>query len=335
MVLVLLSARSRERFSHLDRIGRQGGTASDTFAWTAENVPNRPPVVADHAFDASGLEGDRSRRTAPSRTPMATRLTITGSGAGTVTDHSDGTWSWRYPSADTGSDLVDRDRIGRQGGTASDTFTWSGPERRADDRLADACSATTVVAGAEVTWTTVATDPGPNDTFTWWFDGGAGVSGGLTTTYTRSYDACGTLHARREDRRRGRRIRSHATSEATVTVVEAAAPVSGRSGRRHGRPEGPGRAGEGAGWMRQRGLERSPADASSWSPAAARTRPSPPPPPTSGVMRWNEDRYSVQPAGPEAARWHLSSRKVTCSPSVWSRSAPRVADSTSSSRSRK
>ena len=45
-------------------------------------------------------------------------------------------------------------------------------------------SATTVLAGADVTWTAVATDPGIDDTFMWWFDGGAGVPGGLTTTYT-------------------------------------------------------------------------------------------------------------------------------------------------------
>jgi len=79
-----------------------------------------------------------------------------------------------------------------------------------------------VLSGADVTWTAVATDPGAADTFTWWFDGGGGFAGGLRTTYTRSYDDCGTyaLHARIEDDDGGS---AQATSDATVTVVRAAA----------------------------------------------------------------------------------------------------------------
>jgi hypothetical protein len=122
---------------------------------------------------------------------------------------------------DDGSGSVSVTASDGKGGAATDTFTW------AADNVPPAIvsltpDATTVLAGADVTWTAVATDPGIDDTFTWWFDGGAGVPGGLTTTYTTNYTACGTysLDAKVADDDGGS---DEATSDTTVTVVQAAA----------------------------------------------------------------------------------------------------------------
>jgi hypothetical protein len=130
-------------------------------------------------------------------------------------------WSWTYLPSDDGNGSVTVTASDGLGGTATDTFTWSAANA-APSIVSLTPDATKVLAGSDVTWTAVATDPGSADTFTWWFDGGGGFGGGLTTTYVRSYDACGTyaLHARIADDDGGS---AQATSDATVTVVRAAA----------------------------------------------------------------------------------------------------------------
>jgi hypothetical protein len=196
----------------------KGGTATDVFAWTAEN---HPPAVDDHASNASGDEGDTLSTQGSFTDADGDPLTIGASGAGTVTDHGDGTWSWAFGPADDETGSVTVTASDGQGGTATDTFTWlAGNVPPSIVSLTP--SSTTVLAGADVTWTVVATDPGTDDTFTWSFDEGAGVAGGLTTTYTTSYDACGTytLDASVTDDDGGS---DEATSDASVTVVEAAA----------------------------------------------------------------------------------------------------------------
>jgi Bacterial Ig domain len=199
----------------------KGGTASDTFAWSAEPPPNRPPTVADHAADVTGHEGDTLQMHGSFADPDGDPLSVSGSGAGSLTDHGDGSWSWLYVPTDDASGSVSVTASDGKGGAVTDTFTW------AADNVSPAIvsltpDATTVLAGADVTWTAVATDPGIGDTFTWWFDGGAGVPGGLTTTYTTSYTACGTysLDAKVADDDGGS---DEATSDTTVTVVRAAA----------------------------------------------------------------------------------------------------------------
>ena len=199
----------------------KGGTASDTFAWAAEPSPNRPPEVADHAPDVTGHEGDTLQTHGSFKDPDGDPLSISGSGAGNLTDHGDGSWSWQYVPPDDGSGSVSVTASDGKGGTATDTFTWAA-NNVPPAIVSLTPDATTVLAGADVTWAGVATDPGTDDTFTWWFDGGAGAPGGLTTTYTTSYTACGTysLDAKVADDDGGS---DEATSSTTVTVVEAAA----------------------------------------------------------------------------------------------------------------
>ncbi len=196
----------------------KGGTATDVFTWTAENVP---PKVRDHAGDASGDEGDTLTTHGSFADPDGDPLSVGGSGAGSVTDHGDGTWSWTYVPPDDGTGTVTVTASDGEGGTVTDTFAWS-VGNVPPSIVSLTPSATTVLAGAEVSWTVVAADPGTDDTFTWWFDGGPGVPGGLTTTYTASYAACGTytLDAKVADDDGGS---DDATSDAGVTVVEAAA----------------------------------------------------------------------------------------------------------------
>jgi Bacterial Ig domain len=195
-----------------------GGTATDTFTWTAVNAP---PVVDEAAADVTGHEADAFATQGSFTDPDADQLLITGSGVGDVTDNGDGTWSWTYVPSDDGNGSVTVTASDGMGGTATDTFTWSSANV-APSIVSLIPDATRVLAGTDVTWTAVATDPGTADTFTWWFDGGGGLAGGLTTTYTRRYDDCGAypLHARIADDDGGS---AQATSDATVTVVRAAA----------------------------------------------------------------------------------------------------------------
>jgi Bacterial Ig domain len=196
----------------------KGGTATDAFTWTAED---QPPAVLDHAADATGSEGDTLTTHGSFTDPDGDPLAIGGSGDGIVTDNHDGTWSWQHVPADDDGGSVTVTASDGNGGTATDTFAWTATNVP-PTIVSLTPSATTVLAGADVTWTVVATDPGTDDTFTWWFDGGAGVAGDLTTTYTTSYQTCGsnTLDAKVADDDGGS---DHTTSDATVTVVEAAA----------------------------------------------------------------------------------------------------------------
>jgi hypothetical protein len=195
-----------------------GGTVSDTFTWTAANAP---PAVDDAAANVTGHEGDTLTANGSFSDPDGDPISIGGSGVGHVTDHHDGTWSWSFTPNDDGNGSVKVTASDGFGGTVSDTFTWSSANV-APSIVSLIPDTRKVLSGADVTWTAVATDPGTADTFTWWFDGGGGFAGGLRTTYTRSYDDCGTyaLHARIEDDDGGS---AQATSDATVTVVRAAA----------------------------------------------------------------------------------------------------------------
>jgi Bacterial Ig domain/PKD domain len=199
-----------------------GGTATDTFAWSVTDIP---PEVDEHAAGAAGSEGDTLTTQGSFTDADGDPLTITGSGAGSVADHGDGTWSWQHIPGDDGSGPVTVTATDGLGGTATDSFTWSAGNVP-PTIVSLTPSATTVLAGATVTWTAVATDPGAADTFAWSFDGGAPVAGGLTTTFTTTYDTCGTyaLDATVADDDGGS---DHAVSDASVSVVgaQALAPV--------------------------------------------------------------------------------------------------------------
>lgn len=205
-------------------LGGSFGTCEDTCAlqimFGHSTPPNRPPVVQEHGANASGDEGSALATHGSFSDPDGDALTITGAGAGSVTDHGNGRWSWRNVPLDDGNGSVTVTASDGNGGTATDVFSW-----RADNVpptiVSLTPSTTTALAGSDVIWTATATDPGTADTFTWWFDGGAGNAGGLTTTYTRSYSSCGTyaLDATVADDDGGS---DSATSDATVSVGEGA-----------------------------------------------------------------------------------------------------------------
>jgi hypothetical protein len=205
-------------------LGGSFGTCEDTCAlqitFGHSTPPNRPPVVQEHGANASGDEGGALVTHGSFSDPDGDALTISGAGAGSLTDHGNGRWSWRNEPLDDGNGSVTVTASDGNGGTATDVFSW-----RADNVpptiVSLTPSTTTALAGSDVMGTASATDPGAADTFTWWFDGGAGNAGGLTTTYTRSYASCGTyaLDATVADDDGGS---DSATSGATVSVGEGA-----------------------------------------------------------------------------------------------------------------
>ena len=192
--------------------------------------PNRPPAVLEHGANASGNEGGALATHGSFTDPDGDALTISGSGVGTLTDHGDGRWSWRHVPSDDGNGTVTVTASDGNGGTATDVFSWRAVNVP-PTIVSLTPSTTTALAGSDVTWTATAIDPGTADTFTWWFDGGAGSAGGLTTTYTRSYASCGTyaLEARVADDDGGS---DSATSRATVSVGDGAVlPPLGSGGK--------------------------------------------------------------------------------------------------------
>ncbi|TMM25466.1 MAG: hypothetical protein E6F95_01770 [Actinobacteria bacterium] len=192
--------------------------------------PNRPPVVRERGANVSGNEGSPLVTHGSFTDPDGDPLTISGSGVGTLTDNGDGRWSWRHVPPDDGNGTVSVTASDGNGGTATDAFSWRAVNVP-PTIVSLTASTTTALAGSDVTWTATATDPGTADTFTWWFDGGAGSAGGLTTTYTRSYASCGTyaLEARVADDDGGS---DSATSRATVSVGDGAVlPPLGSGGK--------------------------------------------------------------------------------------------------------
>ncbi len=191
---------------------------------------NRAPVVQDHASDVTGLEGDTLTTDGSFTDPDGDALTISGSGAGTVADLGNGRWSWHHVPPDDGNGSVVVTASDGNGGTATDVFSWRS-DNVPPSIVSLTPSTTTALAGSDVTWTATATDPGTADTFTWWFDGGAGAAAGLTTTYTRTYADCGTysLDAKVADDDGGS---DSATSRATVTVGDGVVlPPLGSGGK--------------------------------------------------------------------------------------------------------
>ena len=162
--------------------------------------PNQPPAVSIAAADASGPEGSTLATNGAFTDSDDDPLSLTMSGAGVLTPHSDGTWSWTLPTDDDGAGTVVVTAVDDDGESASDGFSWSSTNVAPTITALDP-SAGTVLRNADVTWTATATDPGSADAWTWSFDGGAGTGTGATATWTTGYDACGTLRAGRHGER--------------------------------------------------------------------------------------------------------------------------------------
>ncbi|MFI5712204.1 hypothetical protein [Kribbella sp. NPDC051620] len=94
-------------------------------------VAGHVPVTADRPVptglpaDADGDEGS-PLTTHGSFTEGIRKLTVTrASGAGTVTDHGDGTWSWSYTSADDASGIVVVRATDDKRATGTESFGWT------------------------------------------------------------------------------------------------------------------------------------------------------------------------------------------------------------------
>lgn len=88
--------------------------------------PNRAPTVSNSASDVSANEGDTLRTSGAFSDADNDPLSITkASGAGTVIDNGDGTWSWSLATNDDTSGSVTVQASDEKGGAVSDTFAYS------------------------------------------------------------------------------------------------------------------------------------------------------------------------------------------------------------------
>jgi hypothetical protein len=144
------------------------------------------PAVATSAADANGDEGDTlSTSGAFSDGDGGNTLTITKlSGAGTVTDNGDGTWSWSLPTSDNGSGSVTIEASDGEHTAAQDSFDWSAANVAPTIALSGAAS---VNEGASYSLTLgTITDPGTDTVTSWivsWGDSSSDTysSGGAKT----------------------------------------------------------------------------------------------------------------------------------------------------------
>jgi hypothetical protein len=165
------------------------------------------PAVATAALDANGLEGSAFGTSgAFSDQDGNNTLTITKvSGAGTVTDNADGTWSWSHTEADDASGTVVVQASDGEHTAAQDSFDWTVanvPPEFSSGSPAFASSPVSCVAAGNVSLNYSFTDPGA-DTWTayidWNYDGTtfspdpvAGQStSGKSGSFTHSYSTAG------------------------------------------------------------------------------------------------------------------------------------------------
>jgi hypothetical protein len=124
------------------------------------------PAVLTEAADATGDEGDMlSTSGSFSDEDGNDTLAITKvSGAGTVVDNADGTWSWSLPTSDDGSGSVTVQAADGEHTAASDTFDWSAANVAPSITSASFGSANASCGADNVTLTVAFSDPGTADT---------------------------------------------------------------------------------------------------------------------------------------------------------------------------
>lgn len=144
------------------------------------------PVPTVLPADADGDEGSRLT-THGSFTDGHRKLTITRlSGAGRVTDHGDGTWSWSYTSADDASGIVLVRATDGQHATGTESFGWTAANVAPtfDQPRSTRLGARTVSVRAPYS------DPGATDThiaFVRWGDGSATLAASARGAVTGSH----------------------------------------------------------------------------------------------------------------------------------------------------
>ncbi|MEV6416778.1 hypothetical protein [Kribbella sp. NPDC051718] len=151
------------------------------------------PIVAGMPADADGDEGS-SLATHGSFTngPGTSRLKVTlSSGAGTVTDNGDGTWSWSYTSGDDASGIVVVKATDGKHAAAIEAFGWT---------AANVAPTLGHLRGTRRSGNTVSvnapySDPGTTDThtaFVRWGDGSTTLARSATGAVTGSHDYAST-----------------------------------------------------------------------------------------------------------------------------------------------
>jgi hypothetical protein len=123
-----------------------------------------PPVVSDPAEDANGDEGDTLTADGAFTDADGDAMTISkASGAGTVIDHHDGTWSWSYTPTDNGTGEVCVTAFDGENTSAADCFDWTAANV---DPVVTVTGAITVNEGGSVVYSISVSDAGSADTFT-------------------------------------------------------------------------------------------------------------------------------------------------------------------------
>lgn len=159
-----------------------------------EQTPNRAPVIAEAAADASGVEGDTLSAGGRFSDPDGDAMTVSASAsAGTLTPAQDGGWTWSLATDDDVAEAtVTVTATDAEGGTASDTFTYEA--RNADPVLAD-LSVSSDAAGCTPSLSFGYADPGAADTHLGSIDwGGLGTTSFSSSpvTATQSFAAAGS-----------------------------------------------------------------------------------------------------------------------------------------------
>ncbi len=87
--------------------------------------PNDAPTVANDAGDVFANEGSTLQNSGSFSDANGDALTITKTGAGTLTQGANGSWNWSLGTTDNGSGSVTVTANDNKGGTVSDSFNWT------------------------------------------------------------------------------------------------------------------------------------------------------------------------------------------------------------------
>lgn len=154
-------------------------TVSGSPAASCVTTPtNRPPTVATAALDDTGVEGDTLSTSGAFSDPDGDTLTITKlSGAGTVQDNNDGTWSWSLATTDDASGTVVVQAEDPDGATVTDSFDFAAANA---DPIVGALTFNQVGTACGISVSAGFTDVGSGDTHASSIDWGDGSTADST-----------------------------------------------------------------------------------------------------------------------------------------------------------